>query len=207
MEKLFVNRGDYRRLRHAALLPFAQNCCVRVLDNPAYAPVSAPAQNLRLQCDAYNIALHAAENRGRDTVAVKNQSRLALFEALDRLADALEANAAGDPLYLSNAGFGIRQATRRRFAGLPAVPQNLRLRPGQSSGQAVLEFSPVEGARMYAIELRNSPEQDWQNGNYTTGRRVKLQVPARQESQVRVSAIAAGNRRGAWSDAVAAFIP
>lgn len=206
MENLLVYRGDYRRLRQADLLPFAQNCCARILDNPAYAPVQPLAQSLREQCTAYNTALHAAANRGRDTVAVKNQARIALETVLDQIARAVETNAGSDPVYLTNAGFSIRPFASRRQKALPNAPQNLRLRSGQNPGQAILEFDPVEGARMYAIEVRSTPEQGWQNGNYSSSRRVTLQLPARQENWVRVSAIATGNRRGAWSEAVVAFI-
>lgn len=208
MENVFVNRGEFRRLRQAALLPYAQNCCARILDNPVYPAVQAVVQELRGKCVAYNTALHVAANRGLDTVANKNEARKALALALDQLADAMEAsNTAGDSLYLINAGFSVRQNGRRRFLGLPVAPVNVRLRPARSSGEAIVEFNPVEGARMYAFEWKDDVGQPWQNGNYSSARRVVLRVTARREIWVRVHGIATGNRPGPWSEPVMAFIP
>lgn len=206
MENVFVQRG-YSRLQQAALLPFAQNCCSRVLDNPVYATAQELAQTLRQKCEAYQLALHTAENRGRDTVAIKNQARVALITALDRLSYVLQIAAASDPAFLINAGFAVRFSARRRLTGLLPAPQKLRISQGKTSGEALIEFEGVDGAHMYAIELGESAEGPWQNGNYASARRIAVPVVARRETWARVSTIGRGNRKGPWSEPVMAFIP
>lgn len=208
MDNLFINRGEYRRLRQVALLPFAQHCLERVLDNPVYAAVQTAAQALGQVCPAYAAALSLAENKGRDTVAAKNELYKAVFKALDRLADAIEANAAGDPVYVTNAGMSVRQNGRRRFIDAPGVPEKVRLSLTKNSGEVQVEFEPVTGARMYALEWSDAAgEPNWQNGNYSTARRVLIQVPARREVRVRVCAIGSRNRCGNWSRYATLFVP
>lgn len=207
MEKPLVNRSEYHRLRQAALLPFTQHLLERILDQPDYAAVQAPAQALQEKRAAYSLALSLAETRGRDVIKAKEEAKKALFGALDRLVDALEQQAGGSPLYLTNTGLSLRQTGRRRFTGPLGTPEPVRIVPAKNSGEALVEFGRVEGARMYAVEWSAGDDPSWQNGSYSSARRIVIPVTARRDIRVRVCALGAANRRSSWSVPVQAFIP
>ncbi|MBL7776133.1 MAG: hypothetical protein JNK89_09035, partial [Saprospiraceae bacterium] len=137
----------------------------------------------------------------------KNLAYFKLLECLDELINQLEATAKGNPLYLTDLGLHIRRTGSRKRMVEPGVPKLLRVQPGRLSGEAMIVIAPVVGARMYAIEWRSAEQPDWHNGNYSTSRRQYIQVPGRQEISVRVCALGAGNRHGAWSEPALAFIP
>lgn len=212
MENILVNRSAFTRLRQADLQPFAQHCTDRIIDNPAYEPLQAAAREVKAHCAAYALLLAQAQNRGRDAVVAKDQARLTLVQSLHRLADGLDVHAQGDPTYLINAGMTLRDSARRRYPGIPAAPENLRVRSTQKPGEALVVFDRVEGARMYALEWCEAPgapeqREQWQNGNYSTARRVVIALPSRKDIRVRVRALNPNNRVGAWSVPATVFVP
>lgn len=206
MIKKLINRSVHRRLRQAELHPFALHCAERLIGNPAYAPLQAAALDMKEKCIAFAAALSLAENRGRDTVYAKDEARKALLAAIEEVAELLETHAADDPLYISNAGMPLRINFRRRSTAVLQAPEKLQASATKNSGEVLVTFTPVEGARMYAIEWSDAvtaggQEPVWNNGQYSTSRRAILVVPPRREIRVRVKALASGQRSSAWSAA------
>lgn len=195
MELPLVNRTLFTQLNQTGLVPYAQNCLGRVKDHAAYQPVQLQTTQLEEAATAYAAALAVSRSGGSDRIAIKNAAM-----------KVLEQHAGGDPLYLPEAGMMPRRSNNKVIEELN-TPETVRVRPGSTPGQAIIDFSPVPGARMYAIEWAVNDSGEWQSGHYVSSRRALLKVPARSDLRVQVRALGPKNRKSNWKVAETVFIP
>lgn len=112
---------------------------------PAPFPTLAVVSAAR---DAYVSAVHRLD-RGADSIALRNQQRALLAQALRELALYVQHASAGDPVKLLGSGFPIQSRGKRGSVGLLPPPQNVRLRRARSSTQLIALCNKVPSAVSY----------------------------------------------------------
>ena len=107
--KLKVRRTVWRRLPQADKPHYANNVFNQMDGQPAYAPIQAKVDALKLKSDALSTALDDLPSGGHNAVVTKNNAILALYEALDDVASELELRAT-DELYILRSGMELHKA-------------------------------------------------------------------------------------------------
>lgn len=207
--KMIVLRRALINVRQDQLVTLAENVVQRTASVAAYQPLAAALAELAARIPTYKEALAAARDRGLTAIAIKNQARAALLAALDAVADGLDLNAGGDPLYVLNAGMPVR-AQRRRNAGEMAPPAGLQARPTGQPGEVLVSFRLPNRAAVQSNAVEHSVDggQTWKNGAYNSATRfVVSKLPSRQEILLRVRSMGARGRESAWTAPVTVFVP
>jgi hypothetical protein len=94
-------------------------------------------------------------DRGADSIALRNQTRAALGQALRDLALYVQHASQGDRVKLTGSGFPA-QLGKRNPASRLAPPQNVRLRRTRISTQLVALCTAVPSARSYQWRFANA---------------------------------------------------
>jgi len=92
------------------------------------------------------VASVAALDRGKVSIAVRNAARVPLVQLLRELSLYVQQTAQGDRVVLLGSGYPLQKT--RQPIGIPAAPQNLRLKQG-NSGQLIARCNVVPAALSY----------------------------------------------------------
>ncbi len=192
----------------AKLAQFAHNIWARMSDNPRFAGIKPLVDTqLKQNLDAFVAVVQEAADGSRVKHAEKRARRKELLDVLETLAGQVSTLAAGDDSVILDAGFSVRpKPTRRELPDIGQV-QGLHVSTGIRPGEVLLSFPGVPRALVYAAEWSADDGQTWQNGTYSSARRTQLGgLPQRAELLFRVTAIGAGQRKGAPSIPVRQFV-
>ncbi|MFT3934878.1 MAG: fibronectin type III domain-containing protein [Chitinophagaceae bacterium] len=154
MKKLKVSMS-FKRLSDARLETFTMTVVAAMTRNTNYpnpTPAIADLEALRLQFEA---ALSAAQTRDNVKIAAKTNLRLQLIAELDTLSDYVNLTAQGDRTILLSSGFKVK-AEKTNSAVLGTI-ENFTVTQGANSGEAILSFTKVKGARFYLFYCAESP--------------------------------------------------
>jgi hypothetical protein len=168
----------------------------RLQGNAVFATLAAMLLEVAAKREALEEAIVLAADGGRTAVALREQRRRELKEALDRLAGVVASIAGTDEELILSAGFYVRNSSRSA-EGL-AMPLKLRARISEHTGEARLDWATTRGASIYVIEHNGVSPDDasaWKQVGETT--RIKHVVSGLASAQVhwfRVRAIGTPGR-------------
>lgn len=123
-------------------------------------------------------ARHELSSRGGSSreVSEKNESRAILVDALRKLGGYVNSVARGRSSMLLSTGLVLIGPPRPMT--LPAVPEKIRLRDGAVSGQVRLDFSAVQSAWEYEVEVGKAADTEgvilWEESFWTTSSRGSM---------------------------------
>ena len=139
-------------------------------------------------------------------IALKTAARLHLIKVMEKTAAYVAMIADGNEAKILDAGFKPRNRSRRQNEGLEQVTGQ-RAMQGTQPGEVILEFGKVTGARLYAVEWSLDGGVTWQNGIYSSSRRVSITgMPVRQDILFRIHALGSQLRKGIPSEAARVFL-
>ncbi|SEN77236.1 hypothetical protein SAMN05216436_12184 [bacterium A37T11] len=148
----------------------------------------------------------AAETGGKFEKTAKDLARLALEEAIKRIASYVNFTANGNANMLVSSGFTL--ATQPQDNSVPAVPLWVRLRDGSQRGQFRMDIAPVRSAWEFEFQVSNTKDEMgnivWGNEVFATTRTRGTIIPNLQSVQTYWVRVRARNGRGQgdWSEPV-----
>jgi len=142
---------------------FSEGVVERTDGKPAYLAIQpkvtllaarvASYHTKRLAVESARVALAAAE----DTFA---DERDLLELDLGSVANAVESEAKGSLVYITDAGFSVTTEKKQALGQLPP-PQNLTVKPGALEGTLKLRCRAVHGAKSYIFEMATNAAGPW----------------------------------------------
>lgn len=200
--------GGFRDMRDAELLRRALAILEAMGSNTdIFANPTPPLSEVQDATDDYRAKLViASQTKGLYDISLKNETRQALENILQRLAFYVNTLADAHLPTLYASGFLI---TPPRITGLhPSVPERLRAVDGPVSGSMRLDFDKVAGSGIsYEYILAHEPEDEaplqWADPVYTSSSRNNLihSLQRKTEVSIRVRAVNA-NGVSDWSDTI-----
>jgi len=156
-----------------------------------------------LLLDDFSTKLTISRKRGSpEDTALKNESRLPVEAALQRLAFYVNSTAQGQLSVVLSSGFPTNSPTSGIL--MPTTITGVRLRDGMQKGQVRLDFDAQIGSRIYEFcyrQVNNEEEQPWSDRLMTTSSKgnILAPLPIAKEIEVIVRAV---NTKGVgdWSD-------
>jgi hypothetical protein len=166
-------------------------------------PVTMPA--FLTTIGAWDTALAAAEMGGKDRITTKNNARQALEDDLSKLGTYVNLIADGDQATIDLSGFPSYPTKHAQGGGgVSFVPQNLRLRQGDTAGSAVARWQGDGTQAMYEVQTCTGDpnvQVNWSyRGSYSGGRAELNGLPPGSTVWARVRKIGTGGATGGWSD-------
>ena len=137
----------------ADLLNTARTTLKSLADNTGIYPAPNPALPVvQAAVDNFSAGLALAADGSRSAISAKKQLRQVLVGLLRQLANYIHTACGGSMTNLLLSGFPVQKPLRQPVGTL-AVPQNLTLQLGVSSGQLAAKVNPVSGAALYTWQL------------------------------------------------------
>lgn len=190
-----------------AFAQFASNVLNHVKGSSKLPTLQTVADTLlQPACEDYAAAIQAAADGSRTRIAEKRVCRQTLLSALETVARQLNAVPDLSEILILEAGF---QPRRQKTLGVAAIGQvdHLKVRAGEQSGEAVVEFDRVPNAYGYHLEWSADGGEHWTNGTFSTSRRSVMNgLPVRQDVWVRAYALGSRQRKGAPSTSARIFL-
>lgn len=184
MRSLIVT--TYKRLQQADLGVFTNNVISKMTADSQFSGLSLAVQALKLCYDAFQEAVSKADNGGKLDTMLKNVKKEEMMNQLDNVARQVDVLANEDVFVILAAGFEVRKAPVP-LTTLPA-PTGLVGSDGERTGEALVKWSAVPNAAIYAIERRKKGETAWQNGTYSTAASIILKgIEPDTRLEVRIS--------------------
>jgi len=170
--------------------------------NNLYFPNPTPAiTELDVAVKAYSDVLLAAQSRGKNEVALKNQARETLATMVIQLANSAMTTANGDRAKLVSTGIPMAKDGE---SSLLTKPENMRLTDGVNVGELVTKVAVVKGAMGYAHQYTLDPltsASEWNQVLATTSKCTLKNLVAEKKYWCRVLAFGA-NGQVVYSDAI-----
>jgi len=198
---------DFCNYAAAELTPIAQTIHDEMLANAATfddPPVAMTA--LATLLSTYSQKLSARASNASADVLAFNIARNDLEGALHDLGVYVNYVAKGDPTIVEKSGFPSYPygAGVAPLPGIPAAPQDVKLRAGDLSGSIVLRCKP-DRARSFNVAQINTgnpnSDADWKPAaQFSGGKAVIGGIAIGSITWVRVATVGAGGQLGAWSD-------
>lgn len=208
MAKPLILKKAYKDLTQSALVNFAENVFNRMSSKPEYQPFAADITQLGQQVINYREALSKAVNRATDNMALKEESKAAVLQTLDRLTDQLNFHHTGLDSWGINAGMEVMRDKNLNTSDL-LPPVNLQVISRGIRGEAIISFKVLEPSRVrtHGAEYSADNGETWHNGSYSTSSTIKLKgLPSRQSILFRVCSLGTYQRKSAWSEQVEGFV-
>lgn len=204
-----VSRRTYINIRQGDLASFAGDVIKRTKDAPDYGFIKPELEELIAAHDHYVLALQDARNMGRVEVAAKNLAMKALKAALDKFADALDANDQ-DGMLIMNAGFVFQQPSAARSSGILSPPIVTRIsgtgRRGEVRIQLANEDPRVVVTHVYAFS--EDKGASWKDSEYNSRTNFAVEgLPHSPELMFRFKSIGRGSSKSVWSEPVTVAVP
>ena len=182
-----------------------QSIYVSMLNN-VYFPNPTPAlTELDVAVSAYSDALLAAQSRGKNEIALKNQARETLAEMVIQLASSVTTTANGDRAKLVSTG--IPMAKDGESTPL-SKPENMQVTDGINAGELVTKVMAVKGAKSYAHQYTADPliaTSEWSQELSTTCKFTLKNLEPGKKYWCRVAAIGAYGQI-VYSDAISRVV-
>lgn len=185
---------DFKKLREAGLVPAAEFIVVSMTDNAAFPNPPVKLAELKTLLDSYIAALAEAASRDRNKIAIKNQLRQQLNEALSENGVYVNLTAKGDVPMLVSSGYRLAKQPQPRYV---SVPENLTLTPGANPGTLVSKVKADKGANGYTHMLTKAPltpESQWQSVTTSRCRYEFTGLEVRTEYIAKVVAIGSNDQ-------------
>jgi hypothetical protein len=127
-----------------------------------YAPVAAikpPIADMQIGLDDLIAKNGAAKNRGRMEIMQRDLAHGTSVNQMRQWASYIDSVANGDRMLILDCGFQLRRASTP--STVPAIPANVRVGFGKSSGELVLRCKGGRNVRNFAIQYALSVDGPW----------------------------------------------
>ncbi|MDX1911102.1 MAG: hypothetical protein SFV22_06445 [Saprospiraceae bacterium] len=204
-----INRQTYRSARQTDLVLFTENLIQRVKEKPELAFLTEEVAAMEAPLAQYISALAASRNKGILEIAVKNEARTVLVEALESVANKFENHPEASDILALSAGFNLHEPLTALDA-LP-TPKVIKTQPTGNRGELRIMLKTWQGRRprayMHAGEYSTDEGKTWQNGQYSPSQRFVMSgLPPYSSLLVRFRIIAPNGKTGNWSEIVPAVV-
>jgi hypothetical protein len=173
--------------------------------NPYFTnPVPSLDEIIQLQ-EKYNAALIAAANMDRLQIAIKNQCRRELENALSQLAMYINYAGNGDESILTSSGFPLAKRPERIRVDSAGT---VNIANGITSGELVVSIKAVKGASGYLHEITPEPvsaNSQWQTVAGSRCKNIFRNLQPGQRYWFRVAAVGS-NRQVVWSSVAGQYV-
>lgn len=167
----------------------AQSIYFSMLNNEHF-PTTIPAiTEVESAVTAFKDALTAAQSRGKNEVAFKNQCRKVLTDALKQLANSVMATANGDLVMLVSSGFDLSKKGENMVL---EKPESIQLFDGKNPGELVVKVPGIRGARTYNFQYTADPVTEnsvWQQELSTSCRHTIRKLDSAKRYWCRVAVV------------------
>lgn len=202
----------FAALSDGALDEFTTNVITSMTGNAAFpnppVPLTPPdlkiadgAGDLTSLQSAFQDAIAAAAQGGKQTTAAKNEAREALLDGLRKDAAYVQTVASHDLALLLSSGY---QAASTNRAQAPLDKPVIVRIDNETSTQLVVRLDSVPNARSYQIRMNTTGNGTWQDaGTYTQARRIVLtNLTPGTTYTIEARAIGGSTGYSDWSDPV-----
>lgn len=160
---------SFSRLTPVSVLMLLINVISKMTGNANFPTPKVPLEDMQTTADALSNAIEEARGGGLQAKSHRNDLVASAKEDLQAQADYVRSICGGDRTMLVSSGFEL--AKERTPSGLPAVPENVRVRMTGKNGQVEVKLKKVYGARGYVLRMTDKdPElhNDWTVAGYST---------------------------------------
>ena len=193
----------------AQLVALARNVGTNSTGNTSLPGVQSELAGLATAADETETAQldqTAKQQVAQTATSTVSAKKIALLDKLNRVGAKVDLDASGDPTIIRSSGFSV--------AGTPApagpLPQvgNLGATAGDATGQADLNWEPVENNHGYIIQMTTTPTNaaSWQQVANSSASKVTVTgLTTGTQYWFRVAALGVGGQPGPFSDAASAL--
>ncbi|MDP4286034.1 MAG: fibronectin type III domain-containing protein [Bacteroidota bacterium] len=144
----------FRKYTDANFEKKAQSILICMTGNPAFSSPIPTLEELQIAIDAYTAALTASEERSKQSVVNKNQSRKALEEVLRQLGLFVMYVANGDAAILASSGYDLTKQPEPQHLVNPGL---VMMKDGITAGTLVVSVKKPKGSKSFVHELTADP--------------------------------------------------
>jgi len=187
MSKSTLNR-NFQNLSDAEFETRSLHIIACMTDNPLFTDLQARLPEIKTAQEKYSIDLASSRGLGRQPVAEKNKSRVALTSLLSSLALLVMAQTE-DKAELLTSGFILRKQPEWRQI---TAPGNLTLSAGINSGEIVSTVSRPKGADSFLHQISDTAgaeEKVWISTASTSNKHVFANLQPGKQYAVRIGAV------------------
>lgn len=203
-----VQRKEYYGKTQANLSIFGQLVVSKVDANPKYQVISAQVADLKAKSIAFDQALVAANDGGKELVKLKNIAKKNLLNSFSLFANALELNANGNEDFIIEAGMSIQPKPIRSTLPLqaPKMPTNIFVKSTGNVGELMVSFELPNKEHVIAVAAEHrvfNVDAPYTNGKYFSGQKGLMKnLPAQSMVEVRFNAIGREDLKSGWTTAI-----
>jgi hypothetical protein len=192
---------DFKEGSDAELVSNTQIKLIRTKDVPAYKQEEAEVIVVEEELHAFIVAMSAAKSGGTEEKRIRDEQRTELEASLEALGNALIAHANGNPLYVTDTTFKLRQSEGGQTRQPLEAPRWNYLRRGVLSGTLSGEVANLpKGARGLMVQWRIVGDEQYTMAQPSNGKRITLSgLPILVKVEVRVRFFGTHNRMSDWS--------
>ena len=136
----------------------SDNIVICLTENQKFAPLEAKATQIKAQVDDFGSLLARMAQGNKQLTNDKNHSRTGLEELLGSTALQVQELSNGDENFIISAGFDVKR--KPTPVGLLERPANVVANPGPRRGSLEISWDVVPNARLYELEIIESPVTD-----------------------------------------------
>jgi hypothetical protein len=187
----------YKKKSQTVLNSFAFSVQQLMAADPQFASLKLDIDALKMENDAFALALANAVRGGEAQRDLKNDAYAAVIERLDQLAHGVNGIANGDVRVGRAAGFDV--ISEPKSIDFVSVPTNFKAKNvDDRMGVVKMKWDSDSSVVNYGIEYQVKGETEWQNGTYSTASTMFLSgLPTGVYINFRVYAL---GRKGLKSD-------
>jgi hypothetical protein len=190
----------FAQLPDAALDEFTGQVIAGLTGNAAFPTPAVSLTALTAAKKAFEDALDAMTNGGKEATAVKEAKRDSLVNLLRQEANYVQGACNNDLATLLSSGF---EATSTNTAQSPLTKPNILDILNEASTQLVVRCKPVDNAHAYEAQIKNGANEFVPAGTFTQARRIVLTgLTPGQTYTVQIRAVGGSTGYSDWSDPV-----
>ncbi len=203
--------GVSRSKKRGSIIDKAKVVAVALENNPNFPDSGELVSEIKTLLNEYGV-LEADKNKLEsqlESVSTKiNEKADRIYKVLNNIVGYVNIKSNGDEAKMLSSGFDLPKDSAP-VGALPKV-MNVVLREGLGSGELLVSFKNLRGAKTYVIEITYTvmDESSWTLGSYASGSRGNVLAGLKAGSQIWVRVAGVGAKgRGAWSDVASRFVP
>jgi hypothetical protein len=203
-----VQRKEYYGKTQANLSVYAQLIVTKIDANPKYVAISIQVADLKQKSVAFDQALVAANDGGKELIKLKNIAKKELLNSFSLFANALEINANGNKDYIIEAGMSIQPKRVRSTLPLqvPKKPTNIFVKSTGNVGELMVHFELLNKEHVIAVAAEHrivNVDAPYTNGKYFSGEKGLMKnLPTQSTVEVRFNAIGRDDLKSGWTTAI-----
>lgn len=187
---------DFTRYADAALLVLAEAVYAALTGNAFFPALSDPGlADFKAALDAYDDALAAAADRGKNSIAAKKARKAELTNLLFKLALECMRVADGNDEALISTKFPLtKDKVPQKPLGIASIS---KIENGQNPGELVVTLYTLPGVRAFVYQYAQDPiseSSQWHNHNSTMINETITGLESTKRYWIRIVAYGTGNQ-------------